>query len=902
MIRKNLTKSKVVKRAMTMGLAAMMALTPITVSAEEIPDAGNNSSNDNHLGGSSDSSGKSETKNAAQVEEAYEKEVNEATPSDDKAIGDPTTTTDTDKIITEQKYSETTTTADSETIVETTVKTVNTEKTEDNTLTTTEKTTVDTTTTTTTNETISEAVAPSPEEKTVSYTTSNEQEYKEKLNEVLSDVSGITGKETKTNEDVLDAAGNKIGVKNIVVTVYTWTDASGKNYTKTVKTSEIVYNKDTSETSTPEAFSPAKPIIINGVTNNEGVSKDVTYSNVTNPDGSITSTTTTTNALAYTTGKYLIESSEVVETDKKTVETEVETVVETVVKIYSEEKKTITDEAYAALTDEEKANYIANVEGTGYVEVKGTVVEAPTLASLGIDEKTATVEAIKNAFNANDTLKFFTDSVSADGKTITFTRVAEDNTVTTYTYTVETKEEKETKSTPNVIESIIGKDAVNGIVPEINASNYEKYTVIAAGNVVNNCHQNGGIYAGGEISGYGWIDSWAGADIYAKNSKTTPYTVTERVATNSTVTSSENIQSYWATVASNIMEATTSTSDVTEVKNEQGTISAIIANYDSWKATKKDNNGLYDYIKTLIASGYVKSGNDNNFQPGQDAQGQYGSSNLVIVTESKDNLTIKNWSGNLSLGMVIAPNAKIIIESNNVTGTIIAKTIETAAEGHINKVSGDSTVARTIATVTSTGKSQEILTEQVSHDQKSTVTTDEYFGYTESIKKTTNVETIREIIGLTKQIRTTSVTIPALQLNDPIVPNKPKDPVNPYNPVNPIDPVKPGNPSDPVIPSDPEAPVNPIAPQNPAVIGTPVYIITEDDVPLADVPSELTTIDEDDVPLITIIDEDVPLAFMDPTSAKTGESEIPFLLFGSAFTVLGISALTYVAFKKREEA
>ena len=80
----------------------------------------------------------------------------------------------------------------------------------------------------------------------------------------------------------------------------------------------------------------------------------------------------------------------------------------------------------------------------------------------------------------------------------------------------------------STLSEILGDEVFSKDAPVVNASNYQAYTLISAGDAIIGCHENGGVYAGGEIGtknedgtfnkdGEVNIDDWFGAVLYDKD-------------------------------------------------------------------------------------------------------------------------------------------------------------------------------------------------------------------------------------------------------------------------------------------------------------------------------------------------------------------------------------------------
>ena len=245
---------------------------------------------------------------------------------------------------------------------------------------------------------------------------------------------------------------------------------------------------------------------------------------------------------------------------------------------------------------------------------------------------------------------------------------------------------------------ILGDEVFSKDAPVVNASNYQAYTLISAGDAIIGCHENGGVYAGGEIgtnkgdgtvnkNGAVMIDDWFGAVLYDKDGTVNLQNCDNqnRIERKEVDKTSDEIKEYWNGVANSVIEscslATKKIIDgVYQVKGQ------IVANYDEWFKSVTINSWekAFDRFMTALNDcGALLTGN-TGFQPAQDGSGETGNSNLVIVSRTSDKITVSNCLGNLNLGLLLAPNADIEVAGNNITGTLIGNSIVNNAESHTN--------------------------------------------------------------------------------------------------------------------------------------------------------------------------------------------------------------------------
>lgn len=249
----------------------------------------------------------------------------------------------------------------------------------------------------------------------------------------------------------------------------------------------------------------------------------------------------------------------------------------------------------------------------------------------------------------------------------------------------------------STLSEILGDGVFSENAPVVNASNYQAYTLISAGNAIIGCHENGGVYAGGEIGtknddgtvnkdGAVMVDDWFGAVLYDKDGTVNLQNCNnqDRIERKKVDKTSDEIKEYWSGVADSVIKSCDSTAQkiingVYKVKEQ------FIANYDEWRANANPGeNTFYKFMEALNKNNALLTGNNNHFEPAQDGDGATGNSNLVIVSRTSEKITVLNWLGNLNLGLLLAPNADIEVVDNNFTGTLIGNNIVNNAESHTN--------------------------------------------------------------------------------------------------------------------------------------------------------------------------------------------------------------------------
>ena len=294
-------------------------------------------------------------------------------------------------------------------------------------------------------------------------------------------------------------------------------------------------------------------------------------------------------------------------------------------------------------------------------------------------------------------------TVTKDGDNNKWVAVKKFGKVTIDEAVYELTEDGTTKSVTRKVEKstlseILGDGVFSENAPVVNASNYQAYTLISAGDAIIACHENGGVYAGGEIGtnngdetvnkdGAVMIDDWFGAVLYDKDGVVNLQNCDNqgRIERKEVDKTSDEIKEYWNGVANSVIESCSTATQkiingVYKVKDQ------IVANYDEWLETATINtwdNPFYKFMDALKECKALLTGN-TGFQPAQDGSGETGDSNLVIVSRTSDKITVSNWLGNLNLGLLLAPNADIKVEGNNFTGTLIGNSIVNYAESHTN--------------------------------------------------------------------------------------------------------------------------------------------------------------------------------------------------------------------------
>lgn len=294
-------------------------------------------------------------------------------------------------------------------------------------------------------------------------------------------------------------------------------------------------------------------------------------------------------------------------------------------------------------------------------------------------------------------------TVTKDGNNNKWVAVKKFGNVTIDEVVYELTKNGTTKSVTRKVEKstlseILGDEVFSENAPVVNASNYQAYTLISAGDAIIGCHENGGVYAGGEIgtnkgdgtvnkNGAVMIEDWFGAVLYDKDgtinlqnsaNQNDNQSLIERKKVDKT---SDEIKEYWSGVADSVIKSCDLAAEkiiagVYKVKDQ------IVANYDEWLANATINAWeppFYQFVKELKERKALFTGN-----PAQDSSGETGNSNLVIVSCKSDKITVSNWLSNLNLGLLLAPNADIEVERNNFTGTLIGNNIVNNAESHTN--------------------------------------------------------------------------------------------------------------------------------------------------------------------------------------------------------------------------
>ena len=292
-------------------------------------------------------------------------------------------------------------------------------------------------------------------------------------------------------------------------------------------------------------------------------------------------------------------------------------------------------------------------------------------------------------------------TVTKDGNNNKWVAVKKFGKVTIDEVVYELTENGTTKSVTRKVEKstlgeILGDEVFSKDAPVVNASNYQAYTLISAGDAIIGCHENGGVYAGGEIgtnkgdgtvnkNGAVMIDDWFGAVLYDKDGTVNLQNCDNqnRIERKEVDKTSDEIKKYWSGVADSVIESCSLATQkfidgVYQVKGQ------IVANYDEWlEKANPGENPFYKFMDALKECKALLTGN-TGFQPAQDGSGETGDSNLVIVSRTSEKITVLNWLGNLNLGLLLAPNADIEVEGNNFTGTLIGNNIVNNAESHTN--------------------------------------------------------------------------------------------------------------------------------------------------------------------------------------------------------------------------
>ncbi len=295
-------------------------------------------------------------------------------------------------------------------------------------------------------------------------------------------------------------------------------------------------------------------------------------------------------------------------------------------------------------------------------------------------------------------------TVTKEGNNNKWVAVKKFGKVTIDEVVYELTEDGTTKSVTRKVEKstlseILGDEVFSENAPAVNASNYQAYTLISAGDAIIGDHENGGVYAGGQIGtnkgdgtvnkdGAVMIDDWFGAVLYDKDGVVNLQNCDnqDRIERKVVDKPSDEIKKYWSGVADSVIKSCDETAEkiidgVYKVKDQ------IVANYDEWleRATiNSSENPFLKFMKKLNEYNALLTGNNNHFQPAQDGDGKTGNSNLVIVSRTIDKITVSKDLGNLNLGLLLAPNADIEVVDNNFTGTMIGNNIVNNAESHTN--------------------------------------------------------------------------------------------------------------------------------------------------------------------------------------------------------------------------
>lgn len=332
-----------------------------------------------------------------------------------------------------------------------------------------------------------------------------------------------------------------------------------------------------------------------------------------------------------------------------------------------------------------------------YVQI--ITLNGATEAKYTKDEINEWESEIKNNHKESDGWK-----VTKDGDNNKWVAVKKFGNVTIDEVVYELTENGTTKSVTRKVEKstlseILGDEVFSENAPVVNASNYQAYTLISAGDAIIDCHENGGVYAGGEIGtknddgtvnkdGAVMVDDWFGAVLYDKDGTVNLRNCNnqDRIERKKVDKTSDEIKEYWSGVADSVIKSCDSTAQkiingVYKVKDQ------VVANYDEWLKSVTINsseNPFLKFMEKLNEYNALLTGNNNHFQPAQDGDGVTGNSNLVIVSRTIDKITVSKDLGNLNLGLLLAPNADIEVVDNNFTGTLIGNNIVNNAESHTN--------------------------------------------------------------------------------------------------------------------------------------------------------------------------------------------------------------------------
>lgn len=249
------------------------------------------------------------------------------------------------------------------------------------------------------------------------------------------------------------------------------------------------------------------------------------------------------------------------------------------------------------------------------------------------------------------------------------------------------------------LKELLGDEGLNALLaeaPEVNASNFQSYTIISANDAYIGCHENGAVYAGGEIAKKLWdgsidntsqmnIDDWFGVPLYDSDGNVKLNVgENEGIEVKRTDKEPTDIKKYWNTVATAVKSACNDateilTDGVYKVRNQ------IVANYDEWcENTKEDDKSFDGFLRKLNTIGALLTGNNNGFQPAQDGSGKSGDSNLIVLSIKETALNVFGDLGNLNVGLLLAPNADITVNCGNITGTVVGNEVTNNAEGHTN--------------------------------------------------------------------------------------------------------------------------------------------------------------------------------------------------------------------------
>ena len=347
MANKNLLKSKAVLKAISIGLAAMMAMTPVAgavdVLADEPTGENNNPSESNTVESNTTESSSSESSSEYKaVEEKYEEAKEELVPDAPEDAVTSETTDENGNVTVKTEFTEEGESSVKDTTIETTTS-------EDGSS---EEITV------TTDETTTES------EQNTEYTYNSETVSKEEYFNKVDEIKGGNDQDGKPieyatsepiYEDVLDENGNKIGTKAVITEEATFVDDEGYTVTKTIKTTVISY--DNVQIDAPVADTPVDPTKIS-----LGDVTDSSSSTTVQEDGTIIIETSEKKVSAYKSEPSTSETSKEVEN----------TVSEETVEVSSYGTKTVVITSFATKEEAEaKAAELSADKNFEVVETDG---------------------------------------------------------------------------------------------------------------------------------------------------------------------------------------------------------------------------------------------------------------------------------------------------------------------------------------------------------------------------------------------------------------------------------------------------------------------------------------------------------------------------------------------------